>query len=83
MAEKLHARPSALLELTGYEAYCLDQALMYMAGEIEQKMEQVGKGVKDADKAAAARSRWLTKFIGGPDAAVQVKGQFKDPASMM
>jgi len=68
--------------LEGYEAFCFDQALTFLEGEINSRCDKgVGKQ-KDAEKEALARSRWLTKYIGGPEAASKVQGQFKDPASM-
>jgi len=70
-----------LLSLTGYEAFCFDQAVTVLNAGIEERMEKgVGKH-KDAEKEALARSRWLTRYIGGPEAASKATGQFRDPAS--
>jgi hypothetical protein len=53
---------------------------MFLRSQVEERMEGVKN--KDADKQALARSRWLTKYIGGPETAASTQGQFKDPASM-
>lgn len=82
MATQLQVRPSELVGLTGYEAYCLDETLVILKSEIDSRVQGVSKNEKNAEKAALARSRWLTKYIGGPEASVETKGQFRDPASM-
>lgn len=54
--------------------------MMFLRSEIDERLEGVKN--KDADKQALARSRWLTKYLGGPEAAEKMQGQFRDPASM-
>ena len=84
-AKALRVRPSNLLglEWDSYEAYCVDEAVVYFGltldSELEQAGEKPGKGEK---KAQAARERILDKVLRPKGSGTTAGGGFADPASM-
>lgn len=81
-SKALSQRPSDLIGLIphSYEAYCLDEAVMYFGLTLENMLEEAGsKPSKEERKAKAARERVLKKVFS-PEAK-QGTG-FADPASM-
>lgn len=75
--------PSSLMgvEQGSYEAYCLDEAVIYFGMTVQNDLEKVGhKPSKEERKAEAARKRYLEKLLSDDE---KEKGSgFADPASM-
>lgn len=72
--------PSALIGLKSgtYEAYCLDEAVIYFGMSLENMLEEAGnKPGKEERKAKNARERVLAKVFGEDKSS-----GFADPASM-
>lgn len=76
-------RPSAMLGLKSdsYEAYCLDEAVIYFGLQLEAALDKAGhKPSKQDRKVTAARTRVLDLVLGTADPK---KGTgFADPAAM-
>jgi hypothetical protein len=82
-SQAVHARPAELLGLDpdSYEAYCLDEAVIYFGLTVEAKLEEAGhKPTKEERKAKAAREAVLKKILD-PDQETKGSG-FADPALM-
>lgn len=84
-AKATSQRPSQLLglESDSYEAYCLDEAVIYFGMAVEHDLEKIGhKPSKGERKEEAARQRYLDKLLAD-DAGVDKKVTgFADPALM-
>ena len=83
-AKAVGARPSTLLGLkeNTYEAYCLDEAVIYFGMVLESRLEEVGhKPSKEERRARAARERLLDLILGEEDEKGKESG-FADPALM-
>lgn len=81
----LKQRPSSLLglEADSYEAYCLDEAIVYFGTSVESLLEKAGsKPSKGERKAQAARERLLSKILEPEDGKSKSKAGFADPALM-
>jgi hypothetical protein len=81
-AKAMSVRPSELmgLEPDSYEAWCLDEAIVYFGLVVENKLEEVGsKPSKEERRAKAAREAMLNKLFSPEEA--QASG-FADPALM-
>jgi hypothetical protein len=82
-AQAVGVRPSNLLGLkeNTYEAYCLDEAVIYFGMTLQNRLEQAGhKPSKEERKAEAARKRILDQVLSEED---EKKGSgFADPAAM-
>ena len=80
-SKAVSARPSELLGLRSksYEAYCLDEAVIYFGLSLEAELEQAGqKPGKAEKKAQAAREAVLNQVFGRTE-----KGTgYADPALM-
>lgn len=79
-AKAVNVPPSLLLgiELGTYEAYCLDEAVIYFGLTLENMLEEAGnKPGKEERKAKAARDRVLNTVFGTDKAS-----GFADPAAM-
>lgn len=79
----LKQRPSSLLglEADSYEAYCLDEAIVYFGTTVEGQLEKVGqKPSKGERKAQAARERLLSQILGSGEK--KSNAGFADPAAM-
>lgn len=76
-------RPSALIGLQGhtYEAYCLDEAVVFFGMSLENMLDEAGdKPGKAERKAKAARTAIMDKVFNEGD---EVKSSgFADPAVM-
>ncbi len=81
-AKALGQRPSELLALQpdSYEAYCLDEAVIFFGMQLEGMLDEAGeKPDKESLKLERARQRVLDKIFGKPKD--QGSG-FADPAAM-
>lgn len=82
-AQAVHVRPSDILGLTpdSYEAYCLDEAVIFFGITVEGKLDQAGhRPSKEERKAKAARERVLDKLFNADDD--KKPSGFADPAAM-
>lgn len=81
-ARSVRTPPSELLGLEkgSYEAYCLDEAVIYFGSSLENKLQEAGhKPSKEERRAKAAREAILRKIFAQDDD----KGTgFADPALM-
>lgn len=83
-SKTLHTRPSELLNLEpdGYDAWCLDEAVIYFGLTLEGKLEEAGqKPSKEERKARAARERIMNNILGEDDEKKKTAG-YADPALM-
>lgn len=72
------------LKGSSYEAYCLDEAIVYFGTSIEAMLEKAGsKPSKGERKAQAARERLLNKILNNEEEKKKTKNSgFADPATM-
>lgn len=78
----LRVRPSEILclELDSYEAYCLDEAVVFFGLQLENLLEKAGhKPGKEEKRAQAARERILDTIF---DNDAKKSSGFADPALM-
>lgn len=81
-SKALSCRPSELLGLVGhsYEAYCLDEAVVFFGMSLEQMLDEAGhKASKEERKVKAARERLMKKIF---DPEEKQGTGFADPAAM-
>lgn len=82
-AKATSQRPSELLglERDSYEAYCLDEAVIFYGMSVENMLEEAGhRPSKEERKAKAARERILDRLFSD-DEEGKTSG-FADPAAM-
>lgn len=80
-AKSVSTRPSEMLGLhpRSYEAYCLDEAVIYFGVSLDSMLQNEGqKPSKDERRAKAAREALLAKVFGQEKAGTG----FADPALM-
>ena len=78
-AKTWQVAPSTLLELKGYPAYCLNEAVYCVGTFITNELDKV-KG-KTEQQVQRGRQRVLDKYLD-PD-PTKTKGKFADPAKLM
>lgn len=79
-SKAVNVPPSHLLGIESgtYEAYCLDEAVIYFGLTLENMLEEAGnKPGKEERKAKAARDRVLGKVFG-----TEKSSGYADPAAM-
>lgn len=68
------------LRWDSYEAYCLDEAVVFFGLQVENKLEAAGhKPSKEERKVKAAREKILDALLGDEEVK---KTSFADPAAM-
>lgn len=83
-AKALGVTPSSMLgiESGSYEAYCIDEAVVYYGSSLEHELEKAGhKPSREDRKIEAARQRVLDKWLTDDDEPKKQTG-FADPALM-
>ena len=82
----MHERPSQLLGLASdsYEAYCLDEAVIYFGLMVESELDEAAQGKKSREqrRAEQARKRVMDRILGEEDQKKQGSSSFADPAQM-
>lgn len=83
-AKAIGAKPSSFLGLEdgSYEAYCLDEAVIYFGLHLENMLEEAGqsKPSKEERRAQQARERILDKIFGTD---LKKGSGYADPALML
>lgn len=68
------------LKSNSYEAYCLDEAVIFFGLQVESRLDAAGhKPGKEERKIKQAREKVLDTIFGSED---EKKTQFADPAAM-